>query len=115
MLFLKRFVTREELDEILESFVRKSEYRRLKKKVEALTAEPSSTGQEAELEKVISVQKGPFEAVEAGLKHLFTTDEIKSHSATGKQANRNTPAKPKFDSMKFNMMSRIVEKQFNIT
>lgn len=67
------------------------------------------------MEKIITEQKGAFEAVEAGLKHFFTIEEIQNHSATGKKANKNHAVKPKFDPAKFNLISKLVQKHFDIT
>jgi hypothetical protein len=60
---------------ILDGYVRKSELRRLKRKLETNVTKNDA---EEELERIISRKKSPFEAVEAGLLKLFTEEESPS-------------------------------------
>ena len=86
-----------QLESMLEGYVKRSEFRRLRKKVEGEgQAECTSTingVNEHKLEQLIAAQKGPYEAVEAGMLMLFTLDEINAHSATCKKPNKAMPAK----------------------
>lgn len=43
---------------------------------------------------------------------LFTLDEINAYNATGKKPNKEMPAKPKFDPIRYNAVSRYAKKYF---
>ncbi|XP_053379190.1 uncharacterized protein LOC128548431 [Mercenaria mercenaria] len=106
------FVTYGQLREILDGYVQRSEFRELKRRIENA---PLVNEMEQELEEIIKRQKNAYMAVEAGMCHLFTTEEINTHSATGKKPNRSTPAKPKFDPWRYDLMAELVKKHFGIS
>ena len=99
--------------EILQDEVKdlRRQIKKLRKKQGAVgadveAADPASTLEE-ECRELTANSTSLFGTVNLLLRKLFSADEIISHSVSGKAANSNILAKPKFDDFKLNMIRKI--------
>lgn len=94
--------------------VLKRKFRKLKKSsADQVSVNSQSAELDQECRELIRNSTSLFSSVKILMRKLFTTEEIKAHSVSGKAGNSRLVPKPKFDSERLELLKKLCLEKHN--